>query len=77
MEITVLGLGHVKSSLTEETVRQVLVAEGCHARVEKIIGCKEIAPYGIFLTPAVVIDGEVKCVGRIPMAEEVRAWIVK
>ncbi|MDJ0988192.1 MAG: thioredoxin family protein, partial [Desulfobacterales bacterium] len=28
-------------------------------------------------TPAVVIDGEVKCVGKIPSKEEVKTWVQK
>jgi hypothetical protein len=30
---------------------------------------------GIFSTPAVVIDGEVKCVGRAPERSEVDKWL--
>ena len=77
MEIKVLGLGHVKSNLTEETIRKVLLEESIHAQVEKVTGYKKIASYGIFLTPSVLIDGEVKCVGRIPNTEEIRAWITQ
>ena len=75
MKIKVLGLGHVKSSITEETIRLILIEESLQASVEKVTGSKKIASYGIFLTPSVVIDGEVKCVGRIPSIEEIRAWI--
>jgi hypothetical protein len=42
-----------------------------------VTGCKEIASYGIFLTPSVLINGEVKCIGRIPTKEEVKGWISK
>jgi protein-disulfide isomerase len=35
----------------------------------------EIAGYGVFGTPAVVVDGEVKSVGKIPKPEEVMGWI--
>jgi protein-disulfide isomerase len=35
----------------------------------------QIAGYGVFGTPAVVIDGEVKSVGKIPKKEEVIKWI--
>ncbi|MDO9558271.1 MAG: thioredoxin family protein [Syntrophales bacterium] len=38
---------------------------------------KKIAAYGVFGTPAVVIDGEVKSVGKIPKKEDVRTWIGK
>jgi hypothetical protein len=77
MEIKVFGLGHVKSILSEEIIRNVLVEEGINAQIEMVTGCKEIASYGIFLTPSVLINGEVKCIGRIPTKEEVKGWISK
>jgi small redox-active disulfide protein 2 len=77
MEIKVFGLGHVKSILSEEIIRNVLVEEGINAQIETVTGCKEIASYGIFLTPSVLINGEVKCIGRIPTKEEVKGWISK
>ena len=75
MEIKVLGLGHVKDNLTAEIVMQVLIEDNIDIQIEKVTGCKNIAAYGIFVTPSVVIDGEVKCIGRIPNKEEVRGWI--
>jgi small redox-active disulfide protein 2 len=77
MEIKVLGRGCTKCNLTEELIRQVLLEERIDAQVEKVTGYKKIASYGIFLTPSVLIDGKVKCVGRIPRKEEVKAWITK
>jgi small redox-active disulfide protein 2 len=77
MEIKVLGRGCAKCNLTEELIRQVLVEEHIEAQVEKVTGYKKIAAYGIFLTPSVMVDGKVKCVGRIPRKEEIIAWIRK
>jgi small redox-active disulfide protein 2 len=77
VEIKVLGRGCAKCNLTEELVRQVLREERIDAHVEKVTGVKHIAAYGVFLTPSVMVDGEVKCVGRIPRKEEIRAWIAK
>jgi protein-disulfide isomerase len=37
----------------------------------------EIAKFGVLGTPAVVVDGEVKCVGKIPAVEEIKNWIQK
>jgi protein-disulfide isomerase len=37
----------------------------------------EIARYGVFGTPAVVVDGEVKSVGKIPEKQEIMTWIEK
>ena len=64
MEIKVSDRGCAKCNLTEEIIRQVLIEEHIDAQVEKVTGYKKIAEYGIFLTPSVLIDGEVKCVGR-------------
>lgn len=77
MEIKVLGRGCAKCGLTEELVRQVLREERIDAHVEKVTGYKEIAEYGVFLTPSVMIDGKLKCVGRIPGKEEIIAWVTK
>jgi len=35
----------------------------------------EIASYGIFGTPAVIIDGEVKAVGEISSKDDVGGWL--
>ena len=43
--------------------------------IEKITGAMEIAGYGVFGTPAVVVDGEVKSVGKIPKKEDVKSWL--
>jgi len=54
------------------------VAEaGVEANVEKVSETMEIAKYGVFGTPSVVIDGEVKCVGKIPTKEEIKGWLKK
>ncbi len=45
------------------------------ASVEKVADVMKIASYGVFVTPAVVVDGEVKSVGKIPKREEVLAWL--
>jgi hypothetical protein len=40
--------------------------------VEKI---DEIMKFGVMMTPALVIDAEVKCAGRIPQATEIVSWL--
>jgi hypothetical protein len=52
------------------------VAEtGVEAQIEKITDTMEIAGYGVFGTPAIVIDGEVKSVGKVPKKEQVKSWL--
>ncbi|MCK7525716.1 MAG: thioredoxin family protein [Ignavibacteriales bacterium] len=45
------------------------------ADVEKIADIKTMMSYGILATPGLVINGKVKCAGRIPRPEEIKAWI--
>jgi len=45
--------------------------------VDKVTDLMEIARYGVLGTPAVVVDGEVKSVGKIPGKDEIMTWIKK
>lgn len=77
MEIKVLGPGCPKCEQTEKVVREAVAESGVAAEVEKVKDVMKIASYGVFGTPAVVVDGEVKSVGKIPSKQEVKAWIEK
>jgi predicted DsbA family dithiol-disulfide isomerase len=43
--------------------------------VTKVEDFAEIAKLGVFSTPAVVIDGQIKCVGKVPTRKEVLEWL--
>ena len=75
MEIKVLGPGCPKCEQTETLVKAAVEESGVDAVVEKIKDIMEIAKLGVFLTPAVVVDGEVKCVGKVPSKDDVKGWI--
>lgn len=75
MEIKVLGPGCPKCQQTEKVIKEAVAEAGLQARIEKVTGTMEIAGYGVFGTPAVVIDGEVKSVGKIPSKADVKEWI--
>ena len=77
MEIKVLGPGCAKCQQTEKIVRDAVQESVVDATVDKVTDLMEIAKYGVFGTPAVVVDGEVKSVGKIPDKEEIKTWIGK
>jgi small redox-active disulfide protein 2 len=77
MDIKVLGPGCPKCKQTDTIVREAVAESGVCANVEKVMDVMQIAQYGVFGTPAVVVDGQVKCVGKIPKKEDVIAWIKK
>ncbi len=77
MDIKVLGPGCPRCKTTEQNVREAVAESGVAANVEKVTDTMKIASYGVFGTPAVVIDGEVKSVGKVPSKEDVKGWIEK
>jgi len=77
MEIKVLGPGCAKCHQTEKIVNEAVAEAGVDATVEKVTDMMQIAGYGVFGTPAVVIDGEVKIVGKVPKKAEVKGWLSK
>lgn len=77
MDIKVLGPGCPKCHETERLVREVVAESSVDAKIEKVTDLMKIAGYGVFGTPAVVVEGEVKSVGKIPKKEEIKTWIAK
>ena len=75
MEIKVLGPGCPKCNEAEKIVKEALQESGKEAAVEKVSDFQEIAKMGVFSTPAVVLDGEIKCVGKVPDKNEVLGWL--
>ena len=77
MEIKVLGPGCVKCKKTEEIVKEAVAEAGVDASVVKVADPMEIAKSGVFVTPAVIVDGQVKVVGKVPNKADVIGWIKK
>ncbi len=77
MYIKVLGPGCAKCEEAERVVREAIAEAGIEASVEKVKDFNEFAKYGVFSTPAVVVDGQVKCVGKAPSRKEVLEWVGK
>jgi small redox-active disulfide protein 2 len=77
MEIKVLGPGCVKCNKTEKLVQEVIKETGVDAVVEKITDMMQIASYGVFGTPSVIIDNEVKCTGKVPKKADIKKWLGK
>jgi small redox-active disulfide protein 2 len=75
MEIKVLGPGCKRCEATKKNVEEAVAESGVSAEIVKITDTLEIAKHGVFGTPAVVVDGEVKSVGKIPTKDEIKSWI--
>ena len=77
MEIKVLGPGCTRCQKTAEVVKAAAAESEIEADIEKVTDAMQIAGYGVFGTPAVIIGGEVKCVGKIPTKEDVKIWFME
>ena len=75
MEIRVLGPGCPNCKATKQNVKEAMSEIGVDASVDEVTEFMEIAKHGVFETPAVVIDGEVKSVGKVPQEYEIKSWI--
>ena len=75
MKIEVLGTGCQKCHKTKENIETALSESGKEAEVVEVKDLKSIASYGVMLTPAVVVDGEVKIVGKVPSVEQIKTMI--
>jgi small redox-active disulfide protein 2 len=77
MKIEILGSGCSKCNKTKEVVEKVLKNTGVKAEVVKVEDIETIMKYGVMITPAVVIDGDVKIVGKVPDEKEIKKWITQ
>ena len=75
MKIEILGPGCPKCAKTNDLIVKAIQAEGVEAEVEHITDINEIVDRGVMMTPAVIIDGEVKIEGKVPTNAEIKKWL--
>jgi small redox-active disulfide protein 2 len=75
MEIKILGTGCPRCNEVEKRILNALAKLNVPADVHKVKNIKEIAEFGVFGTPGLVINDKVKSSGRIPSLAEIKAWI--
>jgi small redox-active disulfide protein 2 len=72
MKIEILGTGCAKCKKTEKVVRQVAEELGKNIEIVKVEDLQEIVNRGVMMTPAVIVDGEVKIAGHVPNSNEIK-----
>jgi small redox-active disulfide protein 2 len=75
MKIVILGTGCPKCKQTVDIVRQAVEQAGVVATIQKVEDIQEILKYRVMMTPAVVVDGQVKISGKVPSVREVVALL--
>ncbi len=72
MESRILGTGCAKCHKLEAETRAVAEDMQLACNIEKVTELKDIMSYGVMLTPALVVDGDVKVVGKVPPRDEIK-----
>jgi small redox-active disulfide protein 2 len=74
-KLQILGTGCAKcEKLTKET-KSAADDLGIEYELEKVTDLNEIMKFGVMVTPALAVDGEVKVVGKVPSVAEIQALI--
>ena len=73
--LQVLGTGCPKCKKLAENAEAAAKALGIEYKIEKVTDINEIMKFGVMMTPALAIDGEVKVVGKVISAEEIKSLI--
>jgi small redox-active disulfide protein 2 len=75
MLIQVLGTGCAKcTKLAEQTIEAAKEA-GVDYTLEKVTDISKIVALGVMTTPALVIDGKLKCSGNVPSVEQLEKML--
>ena len=74
-EVLIVGAGCNQCDGLEQTVMGVLAELELPARLDHVRDLSQIARMGIMGAPALVINKEVKCAGRVPGREQIRRWL--
>jgi len=75
MKVQVLGSGCPKCKALTERVEEAVAALGLDCEVEKVTDINEIVSFGVMVTPGLVIDGEVKSVGKLLSVDEIKGML--
>ena len=76
MKIEVMGTGCPKCKKTYENARAATAELGrSDVEIVKVENIMDITARGVMMTPALSIDGEVKCAGKVPSPKEISEWI--
>jgi small redox-active disulfide protein 2 len=75
MKVEILGVGCAKCHKLFDAVTELVKRNNIDAEVVKVEDIKVFSQYGVFMTPALVVNGEVKVAGKVPKESEILKWL--
>lgn len=74
-KIQILGTGCPKCKKLAENVEAAAKTMSIEYEIEKVTDINKIMKFGVMMTPALVVDGQVKVVGKVPSSEDIKKMI--
>lgn len=74
-KVQILGMGCAKCNQLASNAEEAAKSLGLEYEMEKIKDFNKIAEFGVMMTPALAVDGEVKVVGKVPSVEQIKEMI--
>ena len=71
-KIQILGTGCPKCKKLSENAEAAAKNLGIEFEIEKVTDINEIMAFGIMMTPALAVDGDVKVIGEVPDADAIK-----
>lgn len=72
MNIQILGTGCPKCKKLAEAADAAAQELQLDYQLEKVTDINQIMAFGVMMTPALAVNGEVKVVGRVPTTDELK-----
>ncbi|OGV75476.1 MAG: redox-active disulfide protein 2 [Lentisphaerae bacterium RIFOXYB12_FULL_65_16] len=74
-KLQILGTGCPKCKKLAENAEAAAKALGIEYTIEKVTDINKIMAFGVMMTPALAVDGQVKVVGKVPGPDEIKAFL--
>lgn len=75
MKIQILGTGCPKCKQLTQHAEEAVKALGLDAEIEKVTQINDIMAFGVMMTPALAVNGNVKSVGKVLSSEEIKGLL--
>ena len=74
-KIQILGTGCPKCKKLAENAEAAATELGIKYELEKVTEINDIMKFGVMVTPALAVDGQVKIVGKVPSTDEIKKML--
>ena len=75
MKLHVLGTGCAKCRQLAQNVQAAADALGLDVEIEKVTDPNDIMGFGVMITPALAVEGQVKAAGTVPSVDQIKAML--